>query len=186
MFVAGTEAGRLMLFDPQAGNRPTSVLGEDKAHDGYVKSTAFMSGSSTALLASAGTDGWVRLWDPRHARNSLRGLACNAGNSKCVPTCLDWDPLHVGLLAAATSDGRVLIWDIAKIGAPLTAADKLDGPAELCFIHAGHVGNPVRCVAWSSAARGMLASVAQADSTHQAEGLVLNVWQPASCIFNGC
>ena len=44
---------------------------------------------------------------------------------------LSWSPHHESILATAGSDRRIIVWDLARIGAELSAEDAEDGPPEL-------------------------------------------------------
>lgn len=47
---------------------------------------------------------------------------------------LAWSPHHETILATASSDRRVLVWDLARIGDELSIQDAEDGPPELLVI----------------------------------------------------
>ena len=42
------------------------------------------------------------------------------------------------IFMSCSSDRRVYVWDLARIGAEPSAEDEEEGPAELLFIHGGH------------------------------------------------
>lgn len=44
---------------------------------------------------------------------------------------LSWSPHHDSVLATASSDRRILVWDISKIDTPQTPEEAEDGPPEL-------------------------------------------------------
>ena len=49
-----------------------------------------------------------------------------------------WSPFNETILASASSDRRLNVWDLSKIGEEQSADDAEDGPPELLFIHGGH------------------------------------------------
>lgn len=72
-----------------------------EAHEGIVQAIAFQP--NRLLLASAGEDGWVCLWQAaQHLVQVLEG----ASNGF---SCLSWHP-DADLLAAGGCDGELLIW----------------------------------------------------------------------------
>ena len=93
-------ASRRAAGQPLAHDRPAAVLGLAFSADG-------------TSLASYGTDLQVRLWDPllwRGDEGAQRARACAAGRRS------------LRLLASATADTTVRIWDVAtrsQVGAPL-------------------------------------------------------------------
>ncbi len=67
------------------------------------------------------------------------------------------------------------MWDISKIGAEQDPEDAEDGPPELIFVHGGHTAR-VSDLSWNTAGYDMtIASVAEDN--------ILQIWQPASSIF---
>jgi histone-binding protein RBBP4 len=49
-----------------------------------------------------------------------------------------WSPHHETILASASADNRVMLWDLSRIGEQQSPQDAEDGPPELLFIHGGH------------------------------------------------
>lgn len=47
---------------------------------------------------------------------------------------LAWSPHHDAVLATASSDRRILVWDLSKIDAPQLPEEAEDGPPELLVI----------------------------------------------------
>ncbi len=77
---------------------------------------------------------------------------------------------QVNLIATSSSDRRVLIWDLSRIGKDQTDEEKVDGTPEHVFMHAGHTAN-IRDISWNPNERLTLASAADDN--------VLQVWQVA-------
>lgn len=55
-------------------------------------------------------------------------------------------------------DRRIIVWDLAKIGAEISAEDAEDGPPEMLFIHGGHRAN-IPDFSWSPNEPFLMASV---------------------------
>jgi len=51
---------------------------------------------------------------------------------------VEWAPHNESVLASCSSDRRVGIWDLSRIGMEQTQEDAEDGPPELLFLHGGH------------------------------------------------
>jgi WD40 repeat protein len=78
---------------------------------GHTTSTLAVAWSSDgSLLASAGTDLSVRVWDPGIA-NPVRVFSGHTGDV----LGLSWSPDN-NLLASASQDGSVIVWDVANGG----------------------------------------------------------------------
>ena len=52
---------------------------------------------------------------------------------------LSWSPHNPTIFASASSDRRINIWDLHRIGEEQTPDDQEDGPPELLFVHGGEL-----------------------------------------------
>jgi WD40 repeat protein len=78
-------------------------------------------------------------------------------------------------LGSASSDRRIHIWDLSRIGEEQTPEDAEDGPPELLFIHGGHTSK-ISDFSWNMNDRWVIASVADDN--------ILQIWQMAENIYN--
>ncbi len=78
-------------------------------------------------------------------------------------------------MGSASSDRRIHIWDLSRIGEEQTPEDAEDGPPELLFIHGGHTSK-ISDFSWNMNDRWVIASVADDN--------ILQIWQMAENIYN--
>jgi WD40 repeat protein len=67
------------------------------------------------------------LWDLRNLRNPIHSLKTH--QSEILQ--LSWSPHHESVLATASSDRRILVWDLSRIGSDQSPEEMQDGPPEL-------------------------------------------------------
>lgn len=127
-------AARALDTDPGLETRLTNdagaVLGSPlRGHRGVVAATAFAPDGD--LLASAGHDGTVRLWDTRDPRR-VRAPGAPLTGFSAAPESLAFAP-RGDLLTIGLRNGQVMRYDVADPGRPRAVGDPL--PA-----HDGAVG----------------------------------------------
>ncbi|EJS44084.1 hat2p [Saccharomyces arboricola H-6] len=96
--------------------------------------TLAFSHHSSNLLAAAGMDSHVYLYDLRNMDEPLHHMS---GHEDAV-TNLEFSPHVDGVVVSSGSDNRLIMWDLKQIGAEQTPDDAEDGVSELIMIHAGH------------------------------------------------
>lgn len=79
------------------------------------------------IYLTAGEDKDVSLWDRRKPNAKIRTFV----NHEDSVNKVEWCPLNPLVFSSASSDRKVNIWDITKIGKEQTAEEKFDGPPEL-------------------------------------------------------
>ena len=129
-----------------------------------------------ALVVTGSADSTVRLFDRRRAGSGAKGATAALmhtfqGHTDAV-NVVQWCPDRGGVLASASADGMVNVWDATRIGAP-GAAGGSDPPLELLFQHAGHAGAPVVDFHWSPAVPWTCVSV----SDNPTGGGTIQVWR---------
>lgn len=87
---------------------------------------------------------------------------------------IEWAPFNESILASASVDRRVGIWDLSRIGMEQTPEDAEDGPPELLFLHGGHTSK-VTDFSWNRNDEWTIASVSEDN--------VLQVWNMAEEIY---
>ncbi|KAL3916088.1 MAG: hypothetical protein SGPRY_006969, partial [Prymnesium sp.] len=103
--------GEIRVWDVEGGRMMSSFA----AHDGPAHTCAHMEG--VGLLASAGMDGGIFLWDMRQPRPVSR-----AHTGHAVYALTPHPPPHPNALLSAGHDGMVRLWDVrgGRLSAVLT------------------------------------------------------------------
>ncbi|KNE72980.1 hypothetical protein AMAG_20654 [Allomyces macrogynus ATCC 38327] len=123
---------------------PPSIETVLSSHTRAVTSLAW-SPAHADMLATASLDGTVRLWDfapPRCAREhvfhttSPPSIETVLSSHTRAVTSLAWSPAHADMLATASLDGTVRLWDLRRRGAPVNTFSTW--------------GDPVLDVAWNN------------------------------------
>ena len=87
---------------------------------------------------------------------------------------VEWAPFNESILASCSSDRRVGVWDLSRIGMEQSEEDAEDGPPELLFLHGGHTSK-VSDFSFNPNNDWTLASVSEDN--------VLQVWNMAEEIY---
>jgi WD40 repeat protein len=115
-------AVRLNVIDAGGGNAAAAGSSTSKeigclmGHGGSVTIVRFHA-KEDAILASAGMDGTVRLWDVRDQRSSTNKITESPGILS-----LEWNPVQSDLFLIAKRTGEIEIYDRRKLAATTTTA----------------------------------------------------------------
>eukprot|EP01015_Nassula_variabilis_P002474 TRINITY_DN11412_c0_g1_i2.p2 TRINITY_DN11412_c0_g1~~TRINITY_DN11412_c0_g1_i2.p2 ORF type:complete len:137 (-),score=42.79 TRINITY_DN11412_c0_g1_i2:11-421(-) len=91
---------------------------------------------------------------------------------------VEFSPFNKSIFASASSDRRLIIWDINKVGEEIREEDARDGAAEMLFVHSGHRAK-IPDFNWNSHERFLCASVEE-------ESNILQIWQMAEAVYQDC
>ncbi|PFH38251.1 RbAp46 [Besnoitia besnoiti] len=93
-------------------------------------------------------------------------------------TRVAFSPVQSGLLASASRDRFVSLWDLKRVGEEQSEEDAEDGPPELLFSHGGHLA-AVSDVAWNREGHDALDKVVASVG----EDNRLQIWQLKHSVF---
>jgi len=115
-FFSGLKGGSIISWDLETSKIKSNL----QAHKSEIKSLSLLKSDSSHLLASASSDGKIKLWD-------LRGKTTNIslkGHLECV-NCISISP-DANYIASGANDNLVKLWDIRqnKLIKDLYAADQ--------------------------------------------------------------
>jgi histone-binding protein RBBP4 len=113
------------------------------------------------------------MWDKRKPKERVKTFV----HHEEAVSRVEWCPHNSLVFSSAAADHKVDIWDISKIGREQTAEEKLDGPPELLFIHAGHKSK-VTDSSWHPSNELLIASV------EEGQGNAINFWKMVGLVAN--
>jgi dynein intermediate chain, cytosolic len=118
-------------------------------------SKGFLRGSG-GLFLSSGVDWTVKMWAPAYTDKPLFSLV---SHSYDYMSDVQWSPAHPSLMATASSNGTIGLWNFAhSVEDPITGSDGIVVEAD------GGSGRGLNKLKWSSDGRRML--VASLDRVH--------------------
>lgn len=148
-FLSASGDGSICLWDLRQNSESGSGARNGNAHDGFgvsclstVRDSLFLSAAGLDATGKGPTNPQVKLWDLRNLQTEVSTFTCNSSSRVhtedhgCAVHQVRWSPHASNEFAACSEDGAVRLWDRSKVG----SAPDADGPGELLFLHAGHVG----------------------------------------------
>lgn len=140
LFLACAENGYILVYDLRLKTtEPASqVLGQQVP----VNTVAF--NHFTGLFASGSDNGKIKIWDFRKLTDPQQII--HAHEEAIIR--LNFSPNDASLLAAASANRFINIYDLNKTVDDIDDVDLSDGPAELIFSHGGHT-HPITDFNWN-------------------------------------
>ncbi|KAK9174385.1 Histone-binding protein RBBP4/WD40 repeat containing protein [Cryptosporidium meleagridis] len=126
----------------------------------------------TNIIAVGGSDPVIAIFDIRNMCKRLHSLNGHSGQINRLSFLLE----NESLLASASSDSTVSIWDLSKIGMEQRPDEVEDGVPELIFTHSGHT-SPVIDL---SCMNNHLQTTTFASIS---ENNYLHIWSPSEAMF---
>ncbi|CRG93360.1 chromatin assembly factor 1 protein WD40 domain, putative [Plasmodium gallinaceum] len=130
LILACADNGYILLYDLRikTSEPAQQVLGQQ------VPVNSVSLNKFTGYFASGSDNGKIKIWDikkfnePQHIINAHQEAIIR----------LNFSPNDSSLLASASNNRFINVYDLNKIGEELDAIDLSDGPSELIFSHGGH------------------------------------------------
>ncbi|SOV73635.1 chromatin assembly factor 1 protein WD40 domain, putative [Plasmodium sp. gorilla clade G3] len=140
LILACADNGYILIFDFRIkSNEPAQqTLGQQ------VPVNTVALNTFNGLFASGSDNGKIKVWDlkrfhePQHIINAHKEAIIR----------LNFSPNDSSILASASNNRFINVYDLNKIGEELDAIDLSDGPSELIFSHGGHT-QPVTDFNWN-------------------------------------
>ncbi|OII74635.1 WD40 repeat histone deacetylase subunit [Cryptosporidium ubiquitum] len=126
----------------------------------------------TNIIAVGGSDPVIALFDVRKMNRRLHSLNGHSGQINRLNFLLESE----SLLASASSDSTVSIWDLSKIGMEQRPDEAEDGVPELIFTHSGHTSPVIDlCCMMNNLQTTTFASISENNYLH--------IWNPGETVF---
>ena len=97
------------------------------------------------------------------------------GHDSEISRNLKWSTHGYEVFLSGSSDRRVYVWDLSRIGAEQSMEDEEEDSAELLFIHGGHT-DKINDACWNLNEDWVVASVSEDN--------ILQVWAMGKNIYN--
>lgn len=169
VFASCSSDRSICFWDTRQYRKPAAKI--SGAHDSDVNVISW-NNSEAHLVVSGSDDGSIKVWDLRSLDLSGSGsqgkpaAAAEFRQHKKPITSVEWHPRDASMLAAASEDGCVSIWDLAverdaeeelKEGIVVAGADEY--PPQLLFIHMGQ--KDTKEIHWHPACNSLIGSTAE-------------------------
>ncbi|EEA07794.1 uncharacterized protein CMU_028680 [Cryptosporidium muris RN66] len=127
----------------------------------------------TNIIAVGGSDPTIGIFDIRNLQKRLHSMHGHNGQINRLHFLIEDE----GLLASASSDMTISIWDLKKIGMEQRLDEIEDGVPELVFTHSGHTSpiSDFSCMLIDNFSTTSFVSVSEDNYLH--------IWNPSETIF---
>jgi len=138
VFISGSTDQSIKVWDVREARR--AMVTQSRAHAADVNVMSWNS-SVAYLLASGGDDGTFKIWDLRAFGGAASEPVAHFRWHRQPITSIEWHPGDESVLAVASADDSITIWDMSveedAAEAALKAADVAALPPQLLFVHQG-------------------------------------------------
>ncbi|VFQ81360.1 unnamed protein product [Cuscuta campestris] len=164
----------LILWDARVG--PTPVLKVEKASNADLHCVDWNPHDHN-LIITGSADSSICLFDRRSLSSNGVGLPIyRFENHKAAVLCVQWSPDKSSVFGSCAEDGRVNVWDCAKVG------EDAQVPVGLFFQHAGHRDKVVD-FQWNASDPWTIVSVAQESESSGRGGGTLQIWRMLDLLY---
>ncbi|VFQ74518.1 unnamed protein product [Cuscuta campestris] len=164
----------LILWDARVG--PTPVLKVEKASNADLHCVDWNPHDHN-LIITGSADSSICLFDRRSLSSNGVGLPIyRFENHKAAVLCVQWSPDKSSVFGSCAEDGRVNVWDCAKVG------EDTQAPVGLFFQHAGHRDKVVD-FQWNASDPWTIVSVAQESESSGRGGGTLQIWRMLDLLY---
>jgi ribosome assembly protein RRB1 len=157
----------IRVWDSRSPPNKACKITIDGAHDSDVNVISW-NHTEQHFIASGGDDGVIKVWDLRQYKRSEGSSAAFSPvvffRYHTAPvTSVEWNPNDASVLAVASADDRITIWDFAVESDDVsategTSADKDNVPPQLLFVHQGQ--KEIKELHWHQQLPGVIISTA--------------------------
>ncbi|CDU16058.1 hypothetical protein YYC_02325 [Plasmodium yoelii 17X] len=140
LILACADDGYILMYDLRIKTTEPAqqVLGQQ------VPVNAISLNTFTGHFASGSDNGKIKVWDIKKFNEPAHII--NAHKEAIIR--LNFSPNDSSILASASNNRFINVYDLNKIGEELDAIDLSDGPSELIFSHGGHT-QPITDFNWN-------------------------------------
>ncbi|CAH9083908.1 unnamed protein product [Cuscuta europaea] len=164
----------LILWDARAGSTP--VIKVEKARNADLHCVDWNPHDDN-LIITGSADASVCLFDRRNLTSNGVGSPIHIfENHTSAILCVQWSPDKSSVFGSSAEDGRLNIWDYAKV------AEDTQTPAGLFFQHAGHRDKVVD-FQWNASVPWTIVSVSGDSESSAKGGGTLQIWRMLDLLY---
>lgn len=133
-FITAGDDGLILIWDVRVPEKERCFFPACVQNSGHLFNNIDQNTNRPYLLASAGNDADVCLWDTRMCGPPVGRLSAHSQMLNAV----QFNDTYEHLLASCSGDSTVKLWDLRDIGKEQQPEMAADGPPEFMFSHSGH------------------------------------------------